>query len=46
MHDTVHDVAVLLMDQVAFGLAAKKVSELEQVQRTIGEQLREANEHL
>ena len=38
--------AALVMDQMELRLAAKKVSELEQVERTITEQLREANERL
>jgi GAF domain-containing protein len=38
--------AALVMDQMELRLAARKVAELEQVQQTIGEQLREANERL
>jgi hypothetical protein len=38
--------AALVTDQMELRLAARKVAELEQVQRTIGEQLREANERL
>jgi len=38
--------AGLVMDQMELRLAARKVAELEQVQRTITHQLREANERL
>jgi PAS domain-containing protein len=39
-------IAALVMDQMELRLAAKKIAELEQAERTISEQVREANQRL
>ena len=44
--ETLRMLAALAMNQLELRLYAEKVAQLEQVQRTIGEQLREANQRL